>query len=262
MDVIKCANCGAEIEASMEKCPYCGYINEAGATKAHREIITKLEDEMAESITEADEALSKDVRKTGKSSVIGIVIVLLIAGVIALFFFIFARYFDKTAESTTPQRAISELAFQEENFPIWDELLENGKYDEAVKLYEAALEEGHGIYAYKAHDFLSAYSRYDELKSTLLPKLDDGKADSKEKEAITYDTLVFYYRGYGSVTNEQQKVLDDIRDNYMMGIIHERLGLSDEELDILESYVKDGGSNLVDRSMLGLKTKKYYEGYK
>lgn len=261
MEMTKCVNCGAEIESSIVKCPFCGYLNEAGAKKAHQQTIDNLEYEISDNLNESKEAYSKGIRATGKSSAFGIGIVLLIAGILALMSFIFWRFFDKGNVSQTEERSIGELAFQETNFDTWDEMQKNGQYDELVKLYEKADEEGHNLFAYASRDFLYTYSLYDKLKSEELPKLDNNTAKSKDKEAITYYALVFYYRGYGNVTDEQRSVLDDIRDNYMLDIIYNRLCITDDELAKIQPAVQEAGGGLVVRSTLGFRTMKFYDRY-
>lgn len=268
MSLVKCLNCGAEIDSDLVKCPYCGYLNETGARKAHEETLEKIEDEIESNIAMGDAAYSQGVKKTGKSSAVGIGLVLVIFGLIALAFFLFWRFGDKTNVVVTPEKTVSEIAFIEDAFPRWDEMYYDEKFDELAKEFEE-YSENHNLFVYENYEFLYAYSLYDRMKSEAVPALDAGSADKVQKEALTYYACYFYYRAYEASNPLKETVsgktgmmiLDEIRDNYILPIISERLCLSEDELEEIREDVTDGDGRLV-RSDLYRKMKKYYDRYR
>ena len=44
--MIKCQNCGADIEELVPRCPYCGAMNEPGAEHKYMQDLYKLKDDL------------------------------------------------------------------------------------------------------------------------------------------------------------------------------------------------------------------------
>jgi hypothetical protein len=90
--------------------------------------------------------------------------------------------------------------------------------------------------------------KYNTVKDTLIPELDAGKLDSEHAALLTEYVFDFYYRGYDRTlgtkeadTGKDIKELDDIRNGYMLDVLHSRLSYTDEDMEAARDDIMDNG---------------------
>lgn len=76
-----CINCGAEINASDTKCPYCGYINEEGAEKAYMDRLNDIRNDLDSVDEEAAAEYGKDYGRVLKLILITLAVLLAVPGI-------------------------------------------------------------------------------------------------------------------------------------------------------------------------------------
>lgn len=266
--MITCPNCGAQIEESADKCPYCGYINVTGAEQKYmdnleqvREQLDVIDDEVAASFaSEVNEGI-RVIIKTLK--VVG-VIALIIASLVGAGKVLEAQM-DR---STSNSQSLSDIGTAREIYKELDGYYKAGDYETLDKVFN-----DYGgymkLWEYEHATFINGYDHYVYLRDKLLPVFDSGdKIYEFEQEYLTIYGLYFYYRVYDvsevpygdRMTDEEIKVMDDIRDNYMLDIVYNRMGYTDEELASLRG--KMIAKDYYDHAAVKKATKQNFARYK
>ena len=62
--MIKCQNCGADIEELVPRCPYCGAMNEPGAEHKYMQDLYKLKDDLEDLGEMPQEEISDEVKNS------------------------------------------------------------------------------------------------------------------------------------------------------------------------------------------------------
>ena len=92
--MIKCQNCGADIEELVPRCPYCGAMNEPGAEHKYMQDLYKLKDDLEDLGDMPQEEISDEVKThakfTGKAFGVIVLIALLLVGI-----FLFLQFSDR-----------------------------------------------------------------------------------------------------------------------------------------------------------------------
>lgn len=246
MDKVICPNCGASIYENEPKCPFCGYINITGAEEKFMRDVQKTEEDLSQIPEMQKKHLKKSLSKNSKIILITIAIVAGLAAVVFGFHLLVEHLLYGNYEYDPK----AEMQWQKENYPILDEMLAEGKYDEIIEfetgLYEENRENNtnHSIYDWEHFDFISAYGNYLVFLKALEP-LDKGvELDEYYAENLVYYGLWFYYRMYDNsydvYTEEEFAQIEEYREE-VMEILFGRLGFTEEEiLSIEEDVLKDG----------------------
>ncbi len=245
MDKIICPNCGAAIYATEPKCPFCGYINVAGAEGKFMQDMNHTK----EALKEIPELQKKNFKKSmSKSSKI----VLITIGVVTVLFIVLFGFFWMM-ENVVYQNEYdpkAEAIWERENYPYLDELYEEGKYDEILEyswnLYAINEKEGtnHSIHNWEHADYIYVYGRYLDLQN-YVDTLDKGEELSKyQAENAVYDGMWFYYREYDkyrTYTEEEIALIEEYRE-YAKTLLFDRLKFTQEEADELYESILEYGS--------------------
>lgn len=241
-----CPNCGGHVEEHTDKCPYCGFINPKGAEEKY---MRDLED-VRKRLDAVDEEAAKEYSK-GMGKGLKIVFITLAAALIILLILLGLRGLvyliqEKRYRGQSPENTLAQMQWERDNFPKYDELYEAGKYDELGELFCDDMLE-HDVWNYEHDEFVSAYNKYRWLRDIYVPAMQNDDYLAGDRESITTHLLFYYFRCYddtmysiGELTEHDLEVLDDIRENYVLDILYNELGYTDEELLEYKESVEDG----------------------
>ncbi len=253
--MIKCPNCGAEIDKDISRCPYCGYINAEGAQKKFESDLSEIRDDIEETKKEPAKALEKGF--FGGTRTILIVVCVLVVIVILLALELAREMKNKpkefflSAEDQAYASAYKVAAGKELNDAYADKDIER-----MAAIFDKAYSEDRVvIWGVDHYETGYASSCYMKLKQCL-PNLDKEKIGKKEAEEITYYCFYFYYRAYGE---DGEELFDPIREEEIIPIITERLGYTEEDMEAFKDKVVIGDG--VSRTYVYKATKKYYGNY-
>ncbi len=252
--MIKCPNCGAEIESNVTKCPYCGYINVPGAEKKYMDDLEDIKENLALVEEEPVKALKTGFSKGTKVIVwtVGILLTLVIVYAVLLFF----ETRDKpkiilTAEDEAYASAYRVIAGEQ-----LSEAYEDKDIERMAQIFDKAYSEDRvNLWGDPHYETAYAASRYMKLQKCL-PNLDKEELSKREAEEITYYCFYFYYRAYGE---DGAGIFDEIRDDEILPVINDRLGYSIADMESFRERVTD--PPYVDRSKVYRIVKKNYKNY-
>ncbi len=138
-----CPNCGAAIYENEASCPFCGYINLTGAEEKFMRDIKKTERDMS-NIPDLQKAeYKKTMSKSSRIIFITIGITAIIAAVLIGIYLLF----DRVIYSYSGKDVKAQMLWNNENYPILDEMYANGDYDGIVEFeYDLILQGDKGVY--------------------------------------------------------------------------------------------------------------------
>ena len=241
----KCPNCGAEMDKDAAKCPFCGYINEAGAEKQYMEKL----DDVRQKLDVVDEEAAAEYGKGYKKIVRIIVITVVVLIVLTILGFCAYRYLDNVVYDTgnaSADEALKEMSWQREYYPKFDELYDAGRYEELVRLFYSDETVDHTLWEYKHYGFTNQYSTYVNTRDRLKEVDANGWTRSDAATVMMY-TFTYYYElystGYDKLSDEEIANLEPARE-YMIGVIHDRLGYTDADMEALKDRVLNEYGNI------------------
>ena len=235
--MIKCSNCGADFIPNGDRCPYCGYIYEIGAQQEYMSHLNDIREALDVVDEEAADVYKKTLGGAGKHIVAVVLILLTFTGVFfagktAINYLSAHGYIGSTAD-----KGIEEIKWQNENFPKFDKLYEEGNYDELVN--ELILNEEnweHSRYNWEHYDFISIYSNYLSIRDIYIPLIENGEIIDY-MDGLVYDSFYLYYsewsdpNWYGNeLTEEEKEFLADKRQYAVDKIIYEYMHFTDEDM--------------------------------
>lgn len=232
---IICPSCGGEFSEKLPKCPYCDSLNLKGA---EQEYLEKLED-IREDLEELEKVPEKEaaaaIRSKGKMTVKVIVLALAAAAAIAgISWYLSGKQERKDEEN---------LIWEQNHIPVFDELYENGEYEELIALYHDAVEGEHYLSGWEHNEFCWTYDAMLSVQKTLT------EAEKTEPDKLTL-TLLFCdeWTLIGSVYNEELNAEDMAFFAEAAALaqkdMRERFGLSDEEYDAFLQQAKQNGGQI------------------
>lgn len=238
--MIKCKNCGADIEENAAMCPYCGELNYKGAEKQYMEhlgdIKTSLEDLSSESTAEIMDEIS-NVGRTLKRSFIIIGIIILLFGGIYLFGIIAGVLGNNYYESLYGKSAYKDKVLWLSKYEAeLNKMYADGQYEEIVEFKdEHYSDKGNGFSYWKHADFIELYSFYCEyLRLKDNSNLDDFVLGTMLCDVISIQT---YKEGrYTDLSKEDMELLDKLgleMDSFYM----DYLGIQADEADRIKKEI-------------------------
>lgn len=259
----KCPNCGADIDIHIDKCPYCGYINEQGAEEQYLGNLEKIKDTLDVLDDEIESSYWKEVLKAALLALKTV----LISGVIVIIAVVFVLNFgDKNGYwgfSGRYEQEKEQLVWELGIYPQLDELFEQGKYDEIEAIIYSEENSGKSFYNWHHDQFMRAYHYCQGVTVELQELLDNGGMNKWDGGLYTYDALYIYYRqytlGFDALTGDDLAYMEERRDE-VVDIIHNRMGFTDEYLESIRDDLMNYSVLSFDKSDdLG---RKYYPQYK
>ena len=263
-ELIKCSNCGAEYDKNETKCPYCGYINEEGAEKEYMDRLYDVRD----NLDVVDEAAAADYGKGYKRVLKIIGLTLLILALIAGGIFIAKGLMERGSEKDNLKKSqdmLEEMTWKKENFPTFDDMYAEGKYEELCEALIDSIDQGHEVYDWEHYDFAMVYYSY-VVTCRDLERVDEKGWSEHVAEDTLYHCSLFYYDEvfkdafYYKLSDEDMEVLKPVFE-YMNNVLHERLMFTDEEMaDLKSTLLNEYG--YPDYKECGKVASKYMERYK
>lgn len=139
-----------------------------------------------------------------------------------------------TEDPKTPE----EEAAQNDFFLKLDALYDAKDYEGLVKLANSRESDKIDIWNYPHYDLLNFYSQYVLIRDEYLPMLDKHTLTGNTARFLTEVTFSFYYRCYdhtigsaGNASESDLKVLDDIRNDFFLDILYNRMGYTEEDME-------------------------------
>lgn len=243
-----CINCGAEINSTETKCPYCGYINEEGAEKAYMDRLYDIKDDLDSVDEEAAAEYGRGYGKVIRLIMITLITLLIISGIVFAYR-LAAKNRRAENDRSKGDQMLDEMAWKKEAFAEFDRLYEQGDYDKLCEAVNEAADQHHDVYAWTHYRFVSTYMDY-LMTVQDLEYVDEKGWHEYEAKTVFYRCCLIYYREdlykYGDIdyklTDEETEKLRPVIE-YMNGVLHERLCFTDEEMDEFKaSLVNDYNS--------------------
>ncbi|MBP9996268.1 MAG: zinc ribbon domain-containing protein [Lachnospiraceae bacterium] len=260
--IIKCSNCGAQIDVNVSKCPYCGYINETGAEKQYMGELKKVREDMdvldEEASAEYKRSLSKGVKIAIIVAAVVVLISLIIWGVSCLI--------NKSIEQNDTAEMMEELRVSRELIPKIEEKYVAGDFAEAYKLM-CSTDVYIGSYGYEHYSTIDAYAHYRYISDIYLPIYKEGRCGKREFTELFLNCSYYYYRCYENTLNPDSEYYDrdlaffeSLRDECVNDILFDHMGYTDEEM---QSYAAELNAGRYIERKNGTKiSKKNYSRYK
>ena len=189
---ILCRSCGAEYDGRETKCPWCGTRTDAGA---EREYMDKLSD-VKEDLESLSDIPGQNFRRNAGEQfrhLRGILI-------FALILFLIPAGMLVSGELRERGRARKELAWEKENFPQFNALYQDKRYEELTDLLEEALDQEQPVWNWRHYSFAMALLtlRNAEQCRELLEQAEaasaSGGGSSENINVIKADLLFFELR--------------------------------------------------------------------
>lgn len=151
-----CKSCGAELNDSMARCPYCGTLIPGGAEKEYMSRLEDIREDMAELETLPRESVRKELRSQGRRLRRVIAAAVIIALALAAAFFVMDKRYER--DNT------ADYIWGRENFPVMDELFEKGEYEKLEEMLSEAMEEDRPVWDWVYFDaFMEVMEDRDEM---------------------------------------------------------------------------------------------------
>lgn len=226
--MIKCKECGALIEEQVERCPYCGAINEMGAEQQYMQDMDELKDDLEDLGNIPKEEITREVKKhlkfTGKTVVITLIVVAVLAVVLLLAnksWDIYMKVYEVTHHIRSAD-AREQLLWEKENYPQLDEWYEEENYDALLDFYREYNYADSGIqYNMSNWEHYALLSYYDEYRECMdfWKRLKDGEIP------YLYEYQSPFYEGLDLV--------------YSRNAMYRNDGLDEKDAATIEKWRKD-----------------------
>lgn len=199
--LMECKSCGAHFDEMLPACPYCGTTSIKGAQAQYMEKLENIREDMEALTAVAAQETKKALKKQTK-------FVLLVLGVI-LGLFLLLVVFELVTGASPKRDRQADYAWQQENFPILDELYRQENYEELLKCYEQALLEDAPISVWEHYTFLAALDLLTGVKE-ILEREQAGEALAKwDYENLLY--AGFRVETYGESTAYSAEELEKLK---------------------------------------------------
>lgn len=149
MKKIICQNCKAEFDENETKCPYCGFLYAEGMEKKYLDDLEEKRLELDVVDDKAREEYKEDAKKNGKKVIKIVLIVSAIMLVLVGYWHI-----DENRTWHNKYTAEEEIVWQQETFPVLDELYEKGDYDSCWDILLAEENADHQTWEWQYYEAL------------------------------------------------------------------------------------------------------------
>ena len=163
-ELIKCENCGAEVDVHEPRCPYCNSFLYEGAEKEYWDKMGQIHEDLKDLGDVPENAYKKEVRsqvsRIGGWLKKGLLFLVILGGLWMVY--------TSNREMDDAEDKKSQMVWQQENFPKLDAWYEAGEYDKIIEVRNQLAEEGNYLYiwdwehavfidTYEAHQILTEY---------------------------------------------------------------------------------------------------------
>ena len=226
---VSCRTCGAEFDATMPNCPYCGTMYLPAAETAYMNKLEGIRGDLAGlGALRKKETKAHLGRLSKKLLVAGAALALIVIAVAAVLL-------HKERREAAQEQA--EFLWQREGFARMDEYYDAGAYEDLVAFYDQAADEGHQVWQYRHWNFCEFY----DLILTAQNSLQAWKAEGGSRLYLFYDEIKLYRLEYmNDLSPEERTMLDELRQP-LLADFNERFPLTEAELDeFRRTLARDG----------------------
>jgi len=246
MNKVICPNCGAAIYENEPKCPFCGYINITGAEEQFMRDVQKTEDELSQIPEMQKKHLKKTLSKNSRIIFVTITIVTVLIAVVFGFHFLVDNVLFR--DEKTDFKAV--MQWERQNYPVLDELYQEGNYDEIIAFEYALYEENsenetdYSLINWEHYNFINVYRNYADFEKGIALLDQDKELSEYDAKELVYNGLWFYYqlydKSYYEYAEEEMFQIEAYREQVLADLFG-RLGFTEEEiLSIEDNILKDG----------------------
>ena len=226
---VSCRTCGAEFDATMPNCPYCGTMYLPAAETAYMNKLEGIRGDLAGlGALRKKETRAHAGRLSKKLLTAAAILLLAVAAVLVV------RLIQERKEAALEQ---AEYLWQREGFARMDEFYDAEAYEDLVAFYDQAADEGHQVWQYRHWNFCEFY----DLILTAQNSLQAWKAEGGSRLYLFYDEIKLYRLEYMSdLSEEERALLDELRQPLLKDFT-ERFPLTEAELDqFRRTLARDG----------------------
>lgn len=226
---VSCRTCGAEFDATMPNCPYCGTMYLPAAETAYMNKLEGIRGDLAGlGALRKKETRAHAGRLSKKLLTAAAILLLAVAAVLVV------RLIQERKEAALEQ---AEYLWQREGFARMDEYYDAGAYEDLVAFYDQAADEGHQVWQYRHWNFCEFY----DLILTAQNSLQAWKAEGGSRLYLFYDEIKLYRLEYmNDLSPEERTMLDELRQP-LLADFNERFPLTEAELDeFRRTLARDG----------------------
>lgn len=207
------------------------------------------------------------MKSGSKTALISFLVMIAVIAVLFGAYILMARFIDISSDSRTAEELLAEAEAEKELFPKLDKLYSEGDYEGLVGLLFSEQAGKIDVWNYDHYDFVVYYRKYLDVRDHYIPMLDEGNLNGLDARELTDCVFSYYYRSYDYFYAVDRKlieddilILDNIRDNYMLEILHKRMGYTEEDMEAAKKEIMKNGyfhsDNVYEFS------DRYYERYK
>jgi len=232
---IKCKNCGAEFDDNLSACPYCGEMNLRGSEKEYMDKLEEVRQDLDKLADDSEEEVGRNIKNISRVIITSAIVFIVIAlGIVAL-----GYYLDNKSMETngTPKER---LAWQNQYYPVLDELYEKGDFDAIMEFRDEHYNDtGYSYYEWAKYDILYAY----EMGYLLENEYDhiDPNNEYDVSNAI-YQVLSYQYRldNVRHTLSKRDLEMIEAYADICDSVIHDKLGMDDDELERVRQETDKG----------------------
>ena len=194
---------------------------------------------------------------------------IMIAVIVLLFiaYFFIAHMIEDSFDERSPEEIKAEMEAEKNFFPKLDKLYSSGDYEGFAQLIFSNEADNIDVCNYEHYDLADFYRQYLKVKNNYVLMLDGGSINGIDARELTASVFSYYYRCYdhtmgvtGHSTEADIKILDDIREKYMLKILYDRMGYTIEDMEAARpDIMKD---NFFHADIAHKYSDKYYERYR
>lgn len=227
-----CSSCGGKFDDSLVKCPYCGTLNVPAAENEYMEKLEDVRENLEELQTIPTQEVKAAIGRSGKFVKRVVVVVLIVAAIAVAAVFGFNWWVDYDLATGT-EMTTEEYLWREENYPKWDALYEEGKYEELMETIHTASDENHIVWEWEHYNFCIMYDNIESALGHMEKYAEQGKLNSSGYELLLYEQWkVKGMELYGELTEEELEVLRPMAEP-VMADFESRWGFTEEEYDTM-----------------------------
>lgn len=234
-----CPDCGAHFNIHAPKCPYCGEINEFGDEEAYLRDLDAIREKLDKAKNIPKETLKKEAKFQGKRILKVFLFVIIVTAIGVSIYFYYSNKEKKDAE----KQYLEQHAWQQENYPLLDEMFDEGKYDEIVQfannLYLSNETNGTGfsIWSWQHYQWYTAYERYKNAKDYYEDESKQKNYGIDSKTFIFYDAMYIFVEAWetklntvGNLTKEDYDLILSYQEE-LRSLMMECYKITNEDID-------------------------------
>ena len=228
-EITNCKSCGAEFEASLPNCPYCGRMNLPAAESEYMAKLENMRDDLKDLGALPGRKIKAHSRKLGKKLLIAAAAVIVIAAVILI-----VRAVKDREEAG---RSREEFLWQREAFAQMDELYSAGDWEALADAYRAAEDGDHSVWQYRHYRFCEFLQQIEWAQMSLR----EYDEDVDSAVYLFSDEIALYELEYmEGITEAERAVLEQLREP-LLEDFEQRFALSEEELSYFLAMLRRDG---------------------